>query len=227
MASYEILHKGAFPIVNYSLEQGERLKAEAGAMIAMSPTIEVTGGTEGGLLKGLTRMLAGEKFFFQYLTASKGAGDVIFAHAIPGDIIDVVLDGTNGLKVAKDGFLAATEDIQLETKTQNLAQGLFGGAGFFVLSIKGSGHLFLSSYGSIHKVELEQGRELIVDNGHLVAWSENMNYKIEKASKSFISSLTSGEGLICRFTGPGVIYIQTRNPGGFADFLRRFGLGSK
>lgn len=227
MASYEILHKGAFPMVKYSLEQGEKLKAESGAMIAMSSTVDVTGGAEGGLFKGFTRMLAGEKFFFQYFTASRGSGYVIFAHAIPGDVIDVVLDGTNNLKVAKNGFLAATEDIQLDTKVQNLAQGLFGGSGFFVLSIKGTGHLFLSSYGAIHKVELGHDEEFIVDNGHLVAWTESMNYKIEKSSKGFIASVTSGEGLVCRFTGPGSIYIQTRNPGGFVDFLRGMGLGSK
>jgi len=227
MGNYEILNKGSFPIVNYHLNQGEKIKAEAGAMIAMSPAIEVTGGTEGGIFKGFARMLAGEKFFFQYLTASKGSGSVIFGHAVPGDIIDIELDGTNGLKVAKDGFLAATDDIQLDTKTQNLAQGLFGGAGFFVLSITGKGHLFLSCYGSTHKMTLGQGEELIVDNGHMLAWSDTMSYKIEKASKSFMSSLTSGEGLVCRFTGPGTIYIQTRNPGGLVDFLRRLGLGSK
>ncbi len=227
MGNYEILNKGAFPIVSYHLEHGEKIKAEAGAMIAMSSTIEVTGGTEGGLFKGLTRMLAGENFFFQYLTASKGAGNVIFGHSIPGDIVDVELDGITALKVAKGGFLASTNEIQFDTKTQNLAQGLFGGAGFFVLSVKGRGHLFLSSYGSIHKMELSQGEELVVDNGHLVAWSETMDYKIEKAAKGLIASLTSGEGLVCRFRGPGTIYIQTRNPGGLVDFLRGLGLGSK
>ena len=68
---YEILQKGTFPIVKYQLENGEQIKAESDAMIAMSPTVEVTGGVEGGFKKGLTRMLSGEKFFFQYLTAKK------------------------------------------------------------------------------------------------------------------------------------------------------------
>ena len=64
---YEILHQDAFPIVKYQLEKGERIKAEADAMVAMSSTIDVTGGVEGGIRKGLTRMLSGEKFFFQHL----------------------------------------------------------------------------------------------------------------------------------------------------------------
>ena len=58
---YEILHQDAFPIVRYQLEKGERIKAEADAMVAMSSTIDVIGGVEGGIKKGLTRMLTGEE----------------------------------------------------------------------------------------------------------------------------------------------------------------------
>ena len=86
---YEILYQQAFPMVRYELEKGERIKAESDAMIAMSSTIDVTGGVEGGIMKGLTRMLSGEKFFFQYLTARRGSGEVLFGHAVPGGIIDV------------------------------------------------------------------------------------------------------------------------------------------
>ena len=35
------------------------------------------------------------------------------------------------------------------------------------------------------------------------------------------SSFTSGEGFVCRFTGPGRIYVQTRNPAAFAGWLSR------
>lgn len=102
---YEILHEDAFPIVRYHLKKGERLKAESDAMVAMSSTIDVTGGVEGGIRKGLTRMLSGEKFFFQYLTATRGDGDVLFAHAYPGGIVDVELDGTSNLIIQKMVFL--------------------------------------------------------------------------------------------------------------------------
>ena len=95
---YEILYQGTFPIVKCQLEKGEHIKAESDAMVAMSTTIDVTGGVEGGIKKGITRMLSGEKFFFQYLTASRGNGEVLFAHALPGDIIAVELNG-NGLVI--------------------------------------------------------------------------------------------------------------------------------
>lgn len=220
---YEILYQDAFPLVRYQLEAGERLKAESDAMIAMSNTIDVEGGVEGGILKGFTRMLAGEKFFFQYLSANRGPGEVLFGHATPGGIIDVELDGSYGLHVQKDGFLAATNGIEIDTKMQNLAKGLFSREGFFILNVKGSGLVFLSSYGAIHPITLEAGEEIIIDNGHLVAWADYMNYSIEKASNGWVSSFMSGECLVCRFRGPGTVLIQTRNPGGFANWVASFG----
>ena len=216
---YEILHQGAFPIVKYYLEQGERIKAESDAMIAMSSTIDVTGGVEGGFKKGLTRMLAGEKFFFQYLTANRGPGHVIFAHALPGDILPVELDGSCGLRVQKDGFLAATDGVQVDTKVQNIAKGLFSGAGFFILNVTGKGNVFLSCYGSIHTIDLQQDEEVVIDNGHLVAWADYMDYKIEKAASGWGQSIMSGEMLVCRFRGPGKVLIQTRNPSAFCGWI--------
>ena len=224
---YEILYDGAFPIVKYKLDANERLKAESDAMIAMSPTIDVEGKMEGGLLGGLGRMMARESFFFQYLTAKRGPGEVLFGHAIPGGIIDVELDGSYELKVQKDGFLAGTEGIEVETKMQSLGKGLFSGEGLFILNVKGKGVVFLSSYGAIHPISLEAGEQMIIDNGHLVAWNADMNYSVEKAANGWVSSITSGESLVCRFTGPGNVLIQTRNPGGFKSWCASLGLGKK
>lgn len=221
---YEILYQDAFPMVKCQLRRGERIKAEANAMIGRSSNIEVTGGTEGGIMKGLTRMLAGESFFFQYLSADRGDGEVLFGHSIPGSIVDVELDGSYGLRVQKDGFLAATEGVQVSTKVQNLSKGLFSGEGLFVLEVSGKGTAFLSSYGAIHAINLEPGEEYIVDNGHLVAWADYMYYNIEKAANGWGNSIMSGEYLVCRFRGPGIVLIQTRNPKGLKNWLSGLGI---
>lgn len=218
---YEILYPEAFPIVKIALQRGEKIKAESDAMIAMSSSIEVEGKMEGGILGGLARkFLSGESMFFQELTARRGAGEVIIGHQLPGGILDVELDGSYGLTVQKDGFLASTEGVNVTTKTQNLAQGFLSGEGFFVLNVSGKGIVFISSYGVIHPINLEAGEEYIVDNGHLVAWTDYTDYHIEKASSGWISSITSGEGLVCRFRGPGIVLIQTRNPDSFAAWIR-------
>ena len=220
---YEILYPEAFPIVKINLKRGEKIKAESDAMIAMSPTVEVEGKMEGGILSGLARkFLSGESMFFQELVASRGDGEVLIGHSQPGGILDLELDGSYGLRIQKNGFLASTERITIDTHMQNLAKGFLSGEGFFILNATGSGTIFVSSYGMIHPINLEQGEEIIIDNGHLVAWPDYMDYKIEKASGGWISSFTSGEMLVCRFRGPGVVLIQTRNPDAFKSWIQSF-----
>ena len=225
---YEILHQEAFPVVRCDLVRGESIKAESDAMVAMSANLDVTGSMgDKGFLGGLARkFLAGESFFFQRITASRGSGSVLLGHPAPGGIIDVELDGSYGLRVQKDGWLASEESVEVDTKMQSLTKGLFSGEGLFVLNIKGKGKVFLSSFGAIHAINLADGEEVIIDNGHLVAWPDYMNYKIEKASNGWFSSFTSGECLVCRFRGPGPVLIQTRNPGAFTTWLKSLGIGA-
>jgi uncharacterized protein (TIGR00266 family) len=178
---------------------------------------------EGGFLGALSRkMLTGEKFFFQTLRASRGPGEVLLAPTVPGEIVVMELDGVNEYMVQKDGFLAGAESVKIESKMQSLTRGLLGGEGFFILRISGSGQLILNSFGAIHKIDLKPNEEYIVDNSHLVAWSATTTYNIEKASSGWIASLTSGEGFVCRFRGPGLVYIQSRNPGSFGAWIRQF-----
>ncbi|MDM8535568.1 TIGR00266 family protein [Desulfobacterales bacterium HSG17] len=220
--NYEYLHRGAFTMLKVKLNAGEKIKAEADAMVAMSPNVSVEGKMEGGLLGGFGRMLTGEKFFFQTLHAQQGPGDVYLSPAIPGDIMEIEMDGITSYTLQKDGFFAGSEGLTVSTKMQNLGKGLFSGEGFFVINVSGKGTLFVSSYGSIHPMDLAAGEEIIIDNCHLVAWPENMQYNIEKASAGWISSFTSGEGMVCRFRGPGRVLIQTRNPRGFGSWIRQF-----
>jgi uncharacterized protein (TIGR00266 family) len=219
----EILYPGAFPMVRVALAAGETVKAESGAMVAAAPTIDVESKMEGGFLGALSRkMLTGEKFFFQTLRATRGPGEVLLAPTVPGDILLLDLDGINEFMVQKDGFLAGAEGVKIESRMQSLSRGLLGGEGFFILKIGGQGQLILNTFGAVHKVELKPDEEYIVDNSHLVAWTATTTYSIEKASAGWIASFTSGEGLVCRFRGPGVVYIQSRNPGGFGAWIRQF-----
>ncbi|MHB8126812.1 MAG: TIGR00266 family protein [Desulfitobacteriaceae bacterium] len=219
--NYKILYQDAFPLLQVQLQRGEMIKAEYDAMVSMSPDFDIEGNMEGGVLGGISRMLAGEKFFLQTITASRGGGEVLLAPSTVGGIVDVELDGSYNLLVQKDGYLASTEGLIVSSKTQNLMQGLFSGEGFFILKVSGKGTVFLNAYGAIHAINLEAGEEVVVDNNHLVAWPDYMNYEIMKAAKGWLSSFTSGEALVCRFRGPGTVLIQTRNPKGFASWIRR------
>jgi uncharacterized protein (TIGR00266 family) len=217
---FKIHYPDTFSFLEIQLQHGESVKAESGAMVTMDETVDIDGKLEGGFMKGLGRMLAGEKFFFQTLKASRGAGTVTLAPVHMGGIVPLELNGATYM-IQKDGFLAGSEGVEIDTHMQNMAKGFLSGEGFFIMKVSGKGTVFVNSYGAIHPVDIEAGKTLVIDNQHLVAWPENMTYNIEKASKSgWISSMTSGEGLVCRFHGPGRVYIQTRNPGGFADWIR-------
>ncbi|TAJ29904.1 MAG: TIGR00266 family protein, partial [Nitrospirae bacterium] len=149
-------------------------------------------------------------------------GEVLLAPTVPGDIVVLELDGVSEYMVQKDGFLAGAEGVKIESKMQSLSRGLLGGEGFFILRISGTGSLILNSFGAVHKIALKPDEEYIVDNSHLVAWTATTSYNIEKAAAGWIASFTSGEGLVCRFRGPGVVYIQSRNPSGFGNWIRQF-----
>lgn len=110
-------------MLKVQMNPGESVKAEMGAMVAMSPGVELKGTVDGGLMRGLGRMLGGEKFFFQELTASRRQCEVLLSPGAIGDIQAIELDGSYKLYVQKDGFLAGTQGIQVNTKMQNLTRG--------------------------------------------------------------------------------------------------------
>ncbi|MDR1741283.1 MAG: TIGR00266 family protein [Synergistaceae bacterium] len=218
---YEFLYPdGGFVMLRVLLRRGMSIKAQSDAMVTMDTTLEVEGSLEGGVLGGLGRMfMSGENFFFQTVRAVGGDGEVLFAPASPGCLADLIMDGSP-YYLQKGGFFAATEGVSISTRMQNLAQGLFGGEGLFVLEAAGEGILFVESYGAIHIIDLPPGKELIIDNNHLVAWPKDVQYSLQKASKGWLSSFTSGEMLVFRFRGPGRVLIQSRNAVGFANWVR-------
>jgi uncharacterized protein (AIM24 family) len=123
--------------------------------------------------------------------------------------------------VGRGGFLAMSDGVMKETKSQGMSKALFSGEGFFIQRFTGRGVLFVTSLGAIIQRQLRQGEQLIVDNGHLVAWT--CPYSIERAgSGGLASSMHTGEGLVCRFTGPGVIYIQVTKYVTFILFIEKF-----
>jgi uncharacterized protein (TIGR00266 family) len=219
---YEFTGGSSFPVLRFALEAGESIKAESGAMVAMSDSLHLTGKADGGILRGIARKFSGESFFMQHVEAKDGAGWVMLAAAMPGGIAPVEMTQGRMLMVQKNGFLAATPGVEVSTKMQSLTKGILSGEGFFVVKITGEGTVFLATYGSIETIDIAKGETVLVDNGHLVAWDADMKYKITKGAKTWFSAATSGEGFACRFEGPGRVLIQTRNPQELGGWLFPF-----
>jgi uncharacterized protein (TIGR00266 family) len=218
--SYEVLHQPSFALAVLRLESGQSIQAEAGAMVSMSANIELQSQMKGGVFGALKRAVGGESAFVSTFTARGGAGEVTLAPGGPGDI--AALEMTNqSFLVQSSSYLAGDVGLEIDTRWGG-AKTFFGGEGLFTLQVQGSGLLLVSSFGAIHRKRLAAGERYVVDTGHLVAWESQLPYQIRKAAAGFFRSLTSGEGFVAEFSGPGELLIQTRNLQAFAGMLRPF-----
>ncbi|KAJ6257314.1 hypothetical protein Dda_8203 [Drechslerella dactyloides] len=210
--SYRIDHRDSNTILTLNLAHGCPVTAKPGAMVAMAASVTL----KGSVKVSFKKLISGGELAHSTFT---GPGEVILAPASLGDIVPIRLDGQQQWSMGKDAFLANTQGVIRDYKSQGLGSAMFSGEGLFVYKITGQGVLFVTSLGAIIQKNLAPGEQYIVDNGHLVAW--NCKYQIERiASGGIISALSSNEGLVCRFTGPGTVFIQTRNPGEFGAWIR-------
>jgi len=204
----EILYRPAHSMARVELAPRESVVAESGAMIGMSPGVSIETSTRGGVLAGVKRMFGGESFFMNTFTAPGGPGEVLLAPKVCGDMA-VLAVGPDSWMAQSSAFVAAGPGVQVQTGLGGFRT-FFAGEGIFVLRASGAGPLVVGAFGALEKVQV--AGKLIVDTGHLVAWSADLQWRVTTATSGWIASFLSGEGLVCEFTGNGVVYVQTRNP---------------
>ena len=209
MIKYDI-EGGSLPVVICYPEAGQTLCTESGAMSWMSPNMKMATNTGGGLKKVFGRMFSGESIFMNEYTAQGGSGMIAFASSFPGSIIPYQVTPGNGIIVQKRGFLAMEKGLELSVYLQRkLGKGFFGGEGFIMQRISGSGMVFLEIDGYCKEYDLAAGQSMIVDTGYLAAMSESCTMDIETV-KGAKNIFFGGEGLFnTRVTGPGKVYIQS------------------
>jgi uncharacterized protein (TIGR00266 family) len=213
----EILYKLSYAMAKVQLKGSERIAVEAGSMVAMSKDIQVETKMKGGLLKSLARsVLGGESFFINTYQAGSSGGEIDLAPTLPGDIFTMDILSESYL-VQSGSFLASSETIETDTKWGG-AKTFFGGEGLIMLRCSGSGTLIISSYGAIHEMSLSAGETFTIDTGHLVAFSEEMGFKV-RGIGGIKETILGGEGLVVDMTGPGKILMQTRSVGAFLNWL--------
>ena len=204
------------PAVEIGLNKGETMFTQSGGMSWQSDGIEMTTNTRGGVLKGLGRMFSGESMFMAHYKALRDGASIAFASTVPGSIVPVQVGSANGLILQKGAFLCAEDSVELETIfTKKLSAGFFGGEGFILQRLSGSGMAFLEIDGDIVQKELKPGEVLKVDTGNVAAFAPTVGYEIEMV-KGMGNILFGGEGLfLTKLTGPGKVILQTMN---FAEF---------
>lgn len=208
---FTISQRPEFAIVSVRLQPGQKIYSEPAAMASMTPSLTMKAGLKGGWKKALGRMFAGESLVVNTFSAATAPGGVTFAPGIPGDMLHYRLDNSS-IYLQRGSFLAHSEGVELSAKWQG-AKGFFSGEGLVLLKAHGTGDLFFNSFGAI--LEIDVAEEYVVDTGYIVAFEDTLDYKVvvlpgARPSKTIKNFLFGGEGFVCRFSGQGKIWIQTR-----------------
>ena len=220
--NYQILGE-PLPVVVCSLRSGEAMITERGSMCWMSPNMKMETTTSGGLGKAFGRMFAGEAMFQNRYTSQGGPGTIAFASSFPGSIRALEVAPGREMIVQKSAFLASDPTVQLSVHFQKkLGAGLFGGEGFIMQRLSGSGTVFVEIDGYAVEYELADGQSMVVDTGYLAAMDSTCSMEIVTVP-GVKNMLFGGEGIFNTVVkGPGHIILQTMPISGVAGALRPF-----
>lgn len=195
-----------------TLEGNETVKVESGAMMAMSPQVNLVAKADGGVMKSLKRAtLGGESVFVSSYTAPPEGGTVDVAARLPGDIGMYEIADPVALFISRGCWLANETGVELDTQWGGF-KNLFGSEGGFLVRTSGRGKVVFACYGALEEWNLQAGERITVDSGHMVAYEGSVNMTIRKATGGIVQMFKSGEGLVLDFEGPGRLWVQTRNP---------------
>lgn len=210
------------PVVICHLEAGESMITERGSMVWMSANMRMET-KAGGLGKALGRMFGGESIFQNTYTAEGGPGMIAFASSFPGAIRAVEITPNMPVIAQKSAFLAATPGVDLSIHFQKkVGAGFFGGEGFIMQKLSGSGTAFLEIDGSTVEYDLERGQSMIVDTGYLAAMDDTCTMEIVSVP-GVKNKLFGGEGLFNTVVhGPGHIILQSMPISAVASCLSPF-----
>lgn len=221
--AYEINHAPAYASLILNLPAGQTVVVEAGAMAAMDSWVEMKSKMKGGLMKGVGRMLGGESLFLSEFTAQGKPGQLYLSPGVPGDVCHYPLEDGKGLMVQSSGFVAASPTVNLDTQFQGF-KGFFSGESLFLLKTTGTGDLWFSSYGAI--IEVPVRGNYVVDTGYIVAFEDSLEYNVEMLGglsfKGLRTGILGGEGFVCRFSGEGRVWIQSRQVYNLVNFINPF-----
>ncbi len=215
---------GTMPVVEITFDApGEEMYTQSGGMSWMTDGVAMNTNTKGGLMKGLGRMFAGESLFMATYSAQRPGASIAFSSTVAGRILPIDVTVDSGLICQKGAFLCAQHSVNLDIVfTKKISSGFFGGEGFILQKLTGSGLAFLEVDGDLVEKQLAPGEVLKVDTGNVVAFSPQVQYEVEMV-KGLGNIVFGGEGLfLTRLTGPGKVVLQTQNIAEFAGRIARF-----
>lgn len=217
---YEI-KGGAFPVVVCELTDGEQMITEKGSMVWMTPNMEMET-TGGGIGKMFSKAFSGESMFQNIYTA-RGAGMITFGSSFPGKILPLQIAPGREMIVQKNAFLASEAGVELSIHfNKKLGAGFFGGEGFIMQRLSGSGMVFIEIDGELVEYDLAPGQKMVIDTGNVAGFEPTVSIEIQQVP-GLKNKFLGGEGLFnTTLTGPGKIWLQTMPISNVAMAIRPF-----
>lgn len=225
--THEITHGPSFAMLRVDLQPGQKVVAEAGAMVARHNNVEMEVKMNAGSRAGffakvkaffiamIRKIVGGETFFVNHFTSPQGPGSVWVAPTLSGTVAHRRMQGET-ITLSTGAYLASSGDFEMKMKFGGF-KSLLAKEGAFFIQITGTGDLWFNSYGGVHAVDING--PFMVDNGHLVGFEGNVTFSIKSAGGGMMGFMASGEGLVVQFEGQGRVYLQSRNVSSLVGWL--------
>lgn len=189
---------------------------QAGSMQWMGGNVQATTGVKGigdlfgKALKGAVTKEAAVKP--EYV----GEGYLVLEPTYKYIILqDVSKWGSTGMTIEDGMFLAS--DARVKSKVvarKSVSSAALGGEGFFNLSLQGNGVVALEcNVPEEELIEIELNNDILKIDGNLaVCWSSNLDFTVERTTKTLVGSAVSGEGLVNVYRGTGRVLMSPVAP---------------
>jgi uncharacterized protein (TIGR00266 family) len=211
----ETIHGTVMPVLELALQPGESVVSEAGEFSWMTDAIQFTTNTGGGmggkgLMGAMKRVVGGASIFMTTYTAEGGPGSISFAAKVPGHIVPIDVAPGNEFMVHRHGFMAATPGIELGIGfQQSITGGIFGGEGFILQKIGGSGRAFVDLSGEVLAYDLVAGQTMRVHPGHVGLFQSSVGFTVLRVPGMMNRYMGRDGHHFAVLTGPGRIWLQS------------------
>ena len=203
------------PVLELQLDPGDSVIAESGQLGWVSDGIELETSTAlgggDGVLDAAKRSFGGGTFFMTRYSATTQPGMVTFPAQLPGEIFQLPLGPERSYLIQRHGFLAGTVGCELTTAFQpgKIGAGLFGGFGFLLQRLEGTGHAWVELAGEVTEYDLQAGESLRVHPAHIGVVDGTVEYSLTTVP-GIKNKLFGGDGLfLVRLSGPGKVWLQS------------------
>ena len=140
----------------------------------------------------------------------RGTGTLVLEPTYKHILLEDVSNWNGGMVLDDGLFLACETKLKQDiVMRSNLSSAVLGNEGLFNLKVSGEGIVALES--PVPREELVeitlQNDVLKIDGNFAIAWSDTLDFTVEKSTKSLIGSAISAEGFVNVYRGTGKVLL--------------------